>query len=96
MTNGPQSRIRCRMIHERILASHRRTASDGASRNLQPQPKEGIRSLPRRCANLRFAMVGMSGPTRACDEDFNQPPGALLPVRAEAHVGEADQSPKQV
>ena len=38
----------------------------------------------------------MSGRTRACDEDFHQPPGALLPVRAEAHVRDADQRPKQV
>src|SRR5260221_6547817 len=33
---------------------------------------------------------------RTCDENIHQPPGALLPVRAGRHVGDADKRPQQI
>jgi len=39
---------------------------------------------------------GLFDRARAYNEDIHQSPGALLPVRAGRHVGDADQSPKQI
>ncbi len=39
---------------------------------------------------------GLFDPSRTCNENVNKSPGALLPIAAGAHIGDADHGPKQI
>ena len=53
-------------------------------------------SLRSNSAKSPFRILSLFDRPRAGDEDIHQSPGALLPVRVGRHVGDADQSPKQI